>query len=274
MKIKREHYVYVYIDPRNFEEFYYGKGKGNRKNAHLKDTGESKKVNRIKAIRKAGLEPIIKVIARNLLEPEALLIEKTLIWKLGSRLTNKSSGHFANKFRPQNTMHLHYPGFDSQNGVYLVNLDICEQHSWEDCVEFGFLPAGQDRKYSNKIEKLEVGDIVAVYVPKRKGLNPYNGYVGIGRVEEKAVRVNDFQVNGKSLKKLKLRAPNIFDNCNNDKSEYLAKVTWIKTVEREDAIRESNIFSNQNVVASLKNQQETLRLLENKFDVDFKELGN
>ena len=30
-------YVYVYIDPRNFEEFYYGKGKGCRKQAHLKD---------------------------------------------------------------------------------------------------------------------------------------------------------------------------------------------------------------------------------------------
>jgi hypothetical protein len=28
-------YVYVYIDPRNFEEFYYGKGKGNRKEAHI-----------------------------------------------------------------------------------------------------------------------------------------------------------------------------------------------------------------------------------------------
>jgi len=26
------YYVYVYIDPRNHEEFYYGKGKGSRKN--------------------------------------------------------------------------------------------------------------------------------------------------------------------------------------------------------------------------------------------------
>ena len=25
------YYVYVYIDPRNFEEFYFGKGKGSRK---------------------------------------------------------------------------------------------------------------------------------------------------------------------------------------------------------------------------------------------------
>ena len=61
-----EFYVYVYIDPRNFEEFYYGKGKGNRKNAHSADESDSEKAKRIKAIKKEGLEPIIKVIARGL----------------------------------------------------------------------------------------------------------------------------------------------------------------------------------------------------------------
>ena len=29
-----DYYVYVYIDPRNHEEFYYGKGVGSRKDAH------------------------------------------------------------------------------------------------------------------------------------------------------------------------------------------------------------------------------------------------
>ena len=28
-----DYYVYVYIDPRNFEEFYFGKGRGTGKNA-------------------------------------------------------------------------------------------------------------------------------------------------------------------------------------------------------------------------------------------------
>jgi hypothetical protein len=32
-----EYYVCVYIDPRNFEEFYYGKGKASRKDAHLNE---------------------------------------------------------------------------------------------------------------------------------------------------------------------------------------------------------------------------------------------
>ena len=42
------YYVYVYIDPRNFEEFYYGKGKGNRKEAHLKAKDDSEKTKIIK----------------------------------------------------------------------------------------------------------------------------------------------------------------------------------------------------------------------------------
>lgn len=75
---------------------------------------------RISSIKKAGLLPVIKVIAKDLTENEAFLIEKTLIWKLGNTLTNISSGHFANKFRPHNTMHLDLSGFDFKNEV--VNL--------------------------------------------------------------------------------------------------------------------------------------------------------
>jgi hypothetical protein len=43
----KDYYVYVYIDPRNYEEFYYGKGKGSRKDAHLNDTSDSAKAKRI-----------------------------------------------------------------------------------------------------------------------------------------------------------------------------------------------------------------------------------
>ena len=36
-------YVYGYIDQRSLEEFYYRKGSGNRKNAHLLDIGDTEK---------------------------------------------------------------------------------------------------------------------------------------------------------------------------------------------------------------------------------------
>jgi hypothetical protein len=56
--MENDYYVYMYIDPRNNQEFYYGKGKGKRKISHLKGTSDSDLTKRIKAIRKAGLEPI------------------------------------------------------------------------------------------------------------------------------------------------------------------------------------------------------------------------
>ena len=79
----QDYYVYVYIDPRNHEEFYYGKGRGTRKDAHLMDKSDNEKAKRIAEIRKHGLEPLIRVIARGLSQDEVLLIEKTLLWKLG-----------------------------------------------------------------------------------------------------------------------------------------------------------------------------------------------
>jgi len=64
--VSEDFYVYVYIDPRNFEEFYFGKGRGSRKDAHLANTSDSQKTRRIAAIHKVGLKPIVRVIARDL----------------------------------------------------------------------------------------------------------------------------------------------------------------------------------------------------------------
>lgn len=66
VELLNDFYVYVYIDPRNYEEFYYGKGIGKRKDAHLRDTSDSDKATRIQAIKNAGLKPIIRVIAKDL----------------------------------------------------------------------------------------------------------------------------------------------------------------------------------------------------------------
>ena len=110
-----DYYVYVYIDPRNYEEFYYGKGCGSRKDAHLTDSGQSRKARRIADIRSVGSEPIIRVIARGLTEDQALLVEATLLWKLGKFTTNEVAGHFSDCFRPHDTFHRDLPGFDFQN---------------------------------------------------------------------------------------------------------------------------------------------------------------
>ncbi len=264
---KAEYYVYVYIDPRNFEEFYYGKGLGNRKSAHLKDDGDSEKSKRIKAIYKEGLNPIIKVIAKGLTEHEAFLIEKTLIWKLGRNLTNQSSGRFADKFRPHDTFHKDLSEFDFKNGLFYINVGEGEHRCWDDCREFGFLSAGQDKKYSDPIKTLEIGDIVVAYLKKY-------GYVGIGRVSEKAIKVNDFKIKGKALNEFELLTPKIFNNCNNEKSEYLVKIEWIKSVDSKGAKwkSKSGLFTSQLIKASLQEQIDTKKFLEQEFDIQFKEL--
>lgn len=257
-----DYYVYVYIDPRNFEEFYYGKGKGNRKEAHLSDDSDSEKSKRIKAIHKAGQKPVIKVIARNLTEREAFFIEKTLIWKLGRTLTNKSSGHFADKFRPHDTLHQELSGFDFKNGIYYINVGQGVHRCWDDCRQFNFLSAGQHKKYSDPLRTLEPGDIVIPYLKN-------HGFVGIGRVTDKAVCVADFRHNGKSLRETPLKIQKIFENEDNDKSEYLIKVKWIKTVDSEQAKWKSNsgLFTSQLIKASLQGQPKTIEFIEKEFEI-------
>lgn len=171
-----DYYVYVYIDPRNYEEFYYGKGKGSRKNAHLASASDSEKSARILGIRKEGLEPIIRVIARGLTEAEALLIEKTLLWKLGKNLTNIASGHYAEKFRPHDKLHLELSGFDYQSGVYYYNVGQGPHRTWADFFKYKFISAGGGQKqWRNAMLQFNKGDIIAAYL---KGA----GYVGIGRI--------------------------------------------------------------------------------------------
>jgi hypothetical protein len=87
-------YVYLYIDPRDGEVFYVGKGTGNRCFHHLKDVRESDKAARIADIRKARFEPCIEVLKYGLTEQQALLVEATAIDLLEvDNLANGVRGH-------------------------------------------------------------------------------------------------------------------------------------------------------------------------------------
>ncbi len=245
--MKNHYYVYVYIDPRNHEEFYYGKGQGSRKTAHLYDSSDSVKNKRIKAIRKAHLEPIIRVVAAGLTEKEALLIEKTMLWKLGKLLTNKSSGHFSDKFRPHNTLHLELNGFDYQNGLYYYNVGDGVNRSWDDYREYSFISAGQGKRWRDAIKGLNPGDIIAAYL---KG----KGFVGIGRIKKEAEMIKNVVIAKKRLIDYSLKCKNMTDNLNNpDLSEYVALVEWIEAVPKEEAKwkSKSNLYTTRHIIAGL-----------------------
>ncbi|RLW65995.1 MAG: hypothetical protein B6D73_04245 [gamma proteobacterium symbiont of Stewartia floridana] len=259
-----EYYVYVYIDPRNFEEFYYGKGKGSRKDAHLFEDSDSEKSKRIKAIKKAGLEPIIRVIARGLSEHDALLVEKTLLWKLGKQLTNVSSGHYSNNFRPHDTLYKKLSGFDYKNGLYYYNIGEGEHRNWDDYRKYGFISAGQAPRFRDAMLSFEIGDVIAAYLPQ-------HGFLGIGKITQEAKPIQQVIVNNNYLLDLPLVCGGMAINSESDeKSEYVALVKWIKTLDRKEAKfkRKSGLYTPQKVKASLDNQPVTVKYIQNEFEVD------
>jgi len=268
--IDSSYYVYVYIDPRNFEEFYYGKGRGSRKDAHLNDTSDSAKAKRIADIKSEGLSPIIRVIARNVTESEALLIEATLLWKLGKWTTNEIMGHFANKFRPHNALHKELSGFDFQNGFYYYNVGEGEgeHRAWEDYVEFGFISAGQGTRWRDAMFGFNPGDVFAAYLKKR-------GFVGIGRIKTKARMIRDVRIEEKPLLDLPLRCNNMNDHSDSSElSEYVCLVDWLQTVPREEAKWRSTpkLYTTTHVRASLDGQPGTVAFLEAQFGILIREL--
>ncbi len=268
MSDSSDFYVYVYIDPRNHDQFYYGKGKGLRKDAHLKEKSDNEKVQRIREIRKAGLEPTIRVIAKNLTEKEAFLIEKTLLWKLGKWTTNKSSGHFSKHFRPQDSWHHDLFGFDYEHQLYYFNCGENDARNWDDFRQYGYISAGRGPKYRDAMLGFHVGDIV---VPHLKGY----GYVGVGRIVAEAKMIRDVRIDAKRLLDMPL-IPSVPNHDINDREncEYVCLVKWIKSVQRDNAKwkPKSGLYTTPIVRASMEKQSATIQFLESEFGVNFKRL--
>lgn len=263
-----DYYVYVYIDPRNYEEFYYGKGKDRRKGAHLSDASDSEKTKRIKAITDEGLDPIIRVVARGLTEPQAFLVEKTLLWKLGRTLTNQATGNFSEKFRPHNKLHTELSGFDYIEGIYYFNVGDGPHRKWSDCKRLGFISAGQGTRWRDAICAFQTGDIIAAYLKR-------SGFVGIGRITQTARPIRAVEIKDQMLIDYPLDCEGMSDNIGSDElCEYVALVDWHCSVEPTEAhwLSKSDLFTTPLVRASLENQPGTQRFLEEKFQIRLREI--
>jgi len=93
---KLKYYVYLYVDPRDGQPFYVGKGRGNRALSHLHDTTDTAKAKRIVELKKLAQDPIIEILKHGMTEKEAFLVEAAAIDLLGlDELTNRVKGHGA-----------------------------------------------------------------------------------------------------------------------------------------------------------------------------------
>ena len=89
-------YVYLYVDPRDDQVFYVGKGKGARAVAHFGDQEKLEVQKVLSELKAAGLSPRIELLAYGLQDAEtALRIEAAAIDLLGvGSLTNIVRGHY------------------------------------------------------------------------------------------------------------------------------------------------------------------------------------
>jgi hypothetical protein len=147
---------------------------------------------------------------------------------------------------------------------FFVAVGENQHRNWDDMRRYGFVSAGHGDKYRKVMSNLFEGSRVWAAIP---GI----GYVGVGEVIAPAIAVNDFDVEvaGETVPILQapLQATNMGEDAGDpEQSEYLARVPWIDTRPREQALWEKGMFANQNVVAKLR-QPFTLQRLSEAFDV-------
>lgn len=145
-------------------------------------------------------------------------------------------------------------------GFWFVNVGEGPHRVWQDNVKFGFIGAGQGKRYSSALHRLSVGDKIYAYM---RGL----GYVGFGEITSPAVMIRDFVVPDSNTPLLEagLTAERPSENSEDEElSEWVVGVKWIKSVPKAQAKTFAGVFANQNVVCKLRHEQ-TLKFVQREF---------
>ncbi len=160
--------------------------------------------------------------------------------------------------------HASSPEWDGR--TYYVSFGEGPNRDWDDARRYGFVSAGGGAWYSKTLRQLKPGDRVFAYIPKGNGVG---GYVGFGNVTGAAVQAKDFVVDADGRR---VPIPDVASadmgrggTTDPDLAEWVVSVTWIKAVPREQALKDSDFFANQNSAVRLTHGY-TLKRLAEAFD--------
>ncbi|HIQ22732.1 MAG TPA: DUF91 domain-containing protein [Planctomycetes bacterium] len=154
------------------------------------------------------------------------------------------------------------------NGEFYVSFGSNPIRNWEEARKYGFISAGGGSWYTKTLGTLEQGARIWVNIPRE-------GYVGVGRVVDKVVPVEEFLVDDGTGNRVPIvdlpldiaKATKAKDDADN--AEHLVRVEWIKTVPVSEAISEKGFFGNQNTVAKPRSKKwpHTVERLKARFGV-------
>lgn len=145
--------------------------------------------------------------------------------------------------------------------TYYVSFGEGPERSWDDAREYGFVAAGGGAWYSKTLKQLQPGNLVYAYIPKGNGVG---GYVGFGEVTGTARLANDFLVEreGQRVPITEVARADMSrgNTTDPDLAEWVVPVAWRRALPREDAIKDSDFFANQNCAVRLNHGYTLTRL--------------
>jgi hypothetical protein len=147
--------------------------------------------------------------------------------------------------------------------TYYVSFGEGEHRSWDDARKYGFVAAGGGAWYSKTLRQLKPGDRVFAYISKGNGVG---GYVGLGEVTGHAMLAKDLVVetNGHRAPLTDVATADMArgGTIDPDLAEWVVPIAWINAVPREQAIKDSDFFANQNSAVRLTHGYTLKRLTE------------
>lgn len=139
---------------------------------------------------------------------------------LGMAWDDRTSGF---SLRPVAAAHTSTVQLLAEDEVFFVNVGEGPHRCWADCAKYGFVSAGQGRRFSDDLVDLYEGAEIYAYLVGC-------GYVGHGIVTGARRMVKDHVVAelGTHLLDLPLQCPNIQEHCDDpEKSEWIVPIKWI-----------------------------------------------